>query len=150
MAKLLARVGREERPVVLSLHPGTAAAMSAAGIALGGWVRVIPPVGYRSSLTLQLYASAVITDSGGVQREASWLGTPCLVVRLTTEWVEMVSAPGATSVIVGLDADRAVQELAVRSPLGDGRRSALRRARELDLRPGRAAQMIAESLAASM
>ena len=47
---------------------------------------MIDPVGYRESLALQAHAFAVITDSGGVQRESSWFGVPCLVMRRTTEW----------------------------------------------------------------
>ncbi len=59
-----------------------------------GRCRVVEPQGYRSTLALQLHAAAVLTDSGGVQREAAWLGVPCLVLRGTTEWVEAVEASG--------------------------------------------------------
>ena len=64
------------------------ACSSESGERLGPDVRITEPFGYRSSLALQLHAAAVLTDSGGVQREAGWLGTPCLVLRSTTEWVE--------------------------------------------------------------
>lgn len=147
MVALLARLGREERPVVLSLHPGTAAAMGDAGIAIDGWVHVIPPIGYRSSLALQLHAAAVVTDSGGVQRESAWLGTPCLIVRRTTEWVETVRSPGATSVIVGLDAEQADRELQKRAPMGRAPDLARARAAGLQLPSPRAAEIIAEALA---
>lgn len=73
----------ERMPVMLALHPGTRAALP------DGWTTaatVIDPVGYRESLALQAHAFAVITDSGGVQRESSWFGVPCLVMRRTTEW----------------------------------------------------------------
>ena len=60
---------------------------------------------------LQLHAAAVLTDSGGVQREAAWLGVPCLVLRDRTEWVEAVEESGGRMVVVGLDRERAVAAL---------------------------------------
>ena len=81
-------VARADRPVVLALHPGTREAMDALGVAPSPNVLVVEPLGYRSSLAAQLHAAAVLTDSGGVQREAAWLGTPCLVLRGSTEWLE--------------------------------------------------------------
>ena len=89
-ADLLGAVASPSRPVVLALHPGTAAALAAAGVSLAPTIRVIEPQGYRTTLALQLHAAAVLTDSGGVQREAAWLGVPCLVLRGTTEWLEAV------------------------------------------------------------
>ena len=68
-------------------------------------------LGYRTSLTLQLHAAAVLTDSGGVQREAAWLGTPCLVLRSTTEWTEAVRDSAGRMVVVGLDRRAVANEL---------------------------------------
>jgi UDP-GlcNAc3NAcA epimerase len=98
---------RSDRPVILALHPGTRGALDNAGVMLPPGVRVVEPLGYRTSLTLQLHAAAVITDSGGVQREAAWLGAPCLVLRSATEWVEAVSDSAGRMVVVGLDRARA-------------------------------------------
>ncbi len=144
---LLAAVGRPERPVVLPLHPGTAAAIGGAGVAVPDVVRVVAPVGYRTSLALQLHAAAVLTDSGGVQREAAWLGVPCLVLRDTTEWREAVADSGGRLVVVGLDAERAAVELARLAPLDRARAEAAERAARLDLRPAGAAEAIAKVLA---
>ena len=77
--------------------------MTARGADLGPDVLVTPPYGYRSSLALQLHAAAVLTNSGGVQREAGWLGVPCLVLRSSTEWVELLEASEGRMVLVGLD-----------------------------------------------
>ena len=93
-AGLLGRRGRGARPVILALHPGTRAALDAGGHRPRPAVRVVAPLGYRTTLTLQLHAAAVLTDSGGVQREAAWLRTPCLVLRDRTEWVEAVAGVG--------------------------------------------------------
>ena len=53
----------------------------------------------------------MLTDSGGVQREAAWLDVPCLVLRDRTEWVEAVAGSGGRMVVVGLDRARALAEL---------------------------------------
>jgi UDP-GlcNAc3NAcA epimerase len=135
------------RPVVLALHPGTAAALDSAGIRLPDAVRVVPPQAYRTTLALQLHAAAVLTDSGGVQREAAWLRTPCLVLRDRTEWVEAVAESGGRMVVVGLDRARATAELARLAPPADARSIAAERARALDLRPAGAADAISTALA---
>src|SRR5262245_31591711 len=147
-ADLLDAIARERRPVVLPLHPGTAGAIAAAGIALSPNVHVVSPVGYRTSLALQLHAAAVVTDSGGVQREASWLGVPCLILRDVTEWTEAVAESGGLMVVVGLDPERAQAELARLAPPDEAERIATDRAAWLELEPAGAAEAIAESLAA--
>jgi UDP-GlcNAc3NAcA epimerase len=85
----LARLGC---PVILPLHPRTRAALDA--LALGdrwkGQLVLLPPVGYLESLSLTRAARLVVTDSGGVQREAYWLGVPCVTLRTETEWGETV------------------------------------------------------------
>lgn len=144
---LLGVVASPPRPVLLPLHPGTRAAIEAAGVSIPSGVRVVPPVGYRTSLALQLHAAAVLTDSGGVQREAAWLGVPCLVLRETTEWREAVEESGGRLVVVGLDAQRAVAELDRLAPLDQAPLEAAERAARLDLRPAGAAEAIARALA---
>jgi UDP-N-acetylglucosamine 2-epimerase len=111
-AGLLRAVAGPERPVVLALHPGTRTAVALAGVELGPDVRVVEPMGYRSSLAAQLHAAAVLTDSGGVQREAAWLGVPCLVLRDRTEWLEAVAESSGRMELVGRDASAAVRALA--------------------------------------
>ena len=134
------------RPVVLALHPGTQAALQAAGITLPAGVHVIEPQGYRTTLALQLHAAAVLTDSGGVQREAAWLGVPCLILRGTTEWVEAVAASEGRMVVVGLDRERAATELARLAPADRSAADARRRAAQLRLTPAGAAEAIVATL----
>jgi UDP-GlcNAc3NAcA epimerase len=143
---LLAAAGSATRPVVLALHPGTRAALASAGIELPMELRVIDPQGYRTSLALQLHAAAVLTDSGGVQREASWLGTPCIILRSSSEWSELTDAPGGTTRLVGLDADLAIRTLAEIAPLTGSAERARSRAELLCLEPPGAALAIVDSL----
>jgi UDP-GlcNAc3NAcA epimerase len=143
---VLEGVARADRPVVLALHPGTRAAMDALGIVLDPSIVVIEPLGYRSSLAMQLHAAAVLTDSGGVQREAAWLGTPCLVLRSTTEWVETVEDEAASSVLVGLDAVVARGALDRLAPADRAPADAARRAREGTIETDGATESIARLL----
>ncbi len=109
--ELLSRAASPDRPVILALHPGTRVALEAASARLGPDVIVVDPQTYRTSLALQMHAAAVLTDSGGIQREAAWLGVPCLVLRTSTEWPELVAEGSGRVVLVGLDVDGAVAEL---------------------------------------
>jgi UDP-GlcNAc3NAcA epimerase len=114
-------------PVVLPLHPRTRARLEAAGLRsrLDSRVVVAPPLGYLDFTALVLNARGVLTDSGGVQKEAYLAGVPCVTLRSTTEWTETVEAGWNT--LVDLDAEAAVAALerplpAERPPLyGDGR-----------------------------
>ena len=136
-----------ERPVILALHPGTRARLADHGLTPGPGVHVVEPLGYRSSLTLQLHAAAVITDSGGVQRESAWLGTPCLVLRTNTEWIEALAGSGGMMVCVGLDRERAAIELDRIAPIDRAPTMARQRAGALDLVPDGAAESISARLA---
>jgi UDP-N-acetylglucosamine 2-epimerase len=94
-------------PVIFPMHPRTRARLDAAGLAERlGDVRVVQPLGYLDFLKLARHARAVLTDSGGVQKEAYLLGVPCVTLRDTTEWVETVDA--GWNVLVGLDRDAAL------------------------------------------
>jgi UDP-N-acetylglucosamine 2-epimerase (non-hydrolysing)/UDP-GlcNAc3NAcA epimerase len=115
-------------PVVLPLHPRTAARLDAAGsrerLDAAG-VILAPPLGYLDFTALLHHARGVLTDSGGVQKEAYLAGVPCVTLRSTTEWTETVEA--GWNVLVDLDAAAARAALereppAERPPLyGDGR-----------------------------
>jgi UDP-N-acetylglucosamine 2-epimerase (non-hydrolysing)/UDP-GlcNAc3NAcA epimerase len=116
-------------PAVLPLHPRTRARLRATGwlgeLERARHVRVQPPLGYLEFTALLGHARAVLTDSGGVQKEAYLAGVPCVTLRDTTEWVETVES--GWNVLVDLDADAALAALERRPPerrpplYGDGR-----------------------------
>jgi UDP-GlcNAc3NAcA epimerase len=80
-------------PVVFPMHPRTAGVLQAPGLpALSKQVMVIRPVGYLEMLYLLLRCKMVVTDSGGMQKEAYFFGKPCITIRDETEWTELVDA----------------------------------------------------------
>ncbi len=87
IANALSRVGET---VVFPVHPRTRGALQKADIQFAENVRVIEPVGYFDMMVLEENARIIATDSGGVQREAYFLGKPCLTLRDETEWTETV------------------------------------------------------------
>jgi len=116
-----------DAPVVLPLHPRTRARLQAARLLdrLAAGAIVLAPLGYLAFTSLLTRARAVLTDSGGVQKEAYLAGVPCVTLRDTTEWTETLQA--GWNVLVDLDAGAA--RAALERPLpaqrpalyGDGR-----------------------------
>jgi UDP-N-acetylglucosamine 2-epimerase len=116
-----------EQPVVLPLHPRTRARLREAGLLdrLAAGTILRPPLGYLAFTALLTRAHAVLTDSGGVQKEAYLAGVPCVTLRDRTEWVETVD--NGWNVLVDLDAAAARAAVARPAPderpelYGDGR-----------------------------
>jgi UDP-N-acetylglucosamine 2-epimerase len=110
LERLVALLEALPRPVVFPVHPRTRARLEAAGLLdrLDG-VTLVPPLGYLDFLELARHARAILTDSGGVQKEAYLLGVPCVTLRDTTEWVETVDA--GWNVLVDLDREAALAAL---------------------------------------
>jgi UDP-N-acetylglucosamine 2-epimerase (non-hydrolysing) len=107
---LVLRLAEEVGPVTFPVHPRTRARLEASGsldaLSVDG-VTLLPPVPYRAMLTMLSGAKVVVTDSGGLQEEASWLGVPVVVLRRSTPRWEGVAA--RTAVLTGVDVDRALQ-----------------------------------------
>jgi UDP-GlcNAc3NAcA epimerase len=110
LERLVALLEALPPPVVFPVHPRTRARLEAAGLLdrLDG-VSLVPPLGYLDFLELGRHARAILTDSGGVQKEAYLLGVPCVTLRDTTEWVETVNA--GWNVLVDLDREAALAAL---------------------------------------
>ena len=96
----------EQMPVVFPVHPRTRARLEAAGGAGGlpPGLRLIEPVGYLDFLSLQADARAVLTDSGGIQEETTYLGVPCFTLRDNTE--RPITVEAGTNTLLGLDPAR--------------------------------------------
>lgn len=103
-------------PVVFPVHPRTAAAMRRAGYRWPERVVAVSPLGYLDMLSLVAGAEAVLTDSGGLQKETVLLGVRCLTLRKETEWPETLA--GGWNTLVGLDTGRALTALAAPPPQG--------------------------------
>ena len=99
---------RLDIPVVFPVHPRTQKKFAEYGIEPTANVRLVEPLPYFDMLALLSGARAVLTDSGGVQKEAYILEVPCVTLRENTEWVETVE--DGWNVLVGADADRIVAE----------------------------------------
>jgi UDP-N-acetylglucosamine 2-epimerase len=78
--------------VVFPVHPRTCAALGALSVRWAAHVKQVEPVGYLDMLMLEKHARFIATDSGGVQREAYFLGVPCVTLRDATEWTETIQA----------------------------------------------------------
>jgi UDP-GlcNAc3NAcA epimerase len=121
LAGIFAALNAIPETIVFPIHPRTRKAIAAAKLAVGLNVRLIEPVGYCDMVALSGAARLILTDSGGLQKEAYWLGVPCVTLRDETEWVETVQSGWNT--LVGAGVDRIVET--VRSFRQPGLRPAL-------------------------
>ena len=114
-----------DRPVVLLAHPRVVARAAAAGIDLTqGALHAHPPLAYSDLIAAALGSAGVVTDSGGLQKEAFLLRVPCTTVRSETEWVETVELGWNVLAETADDIAAAVRRSAPRptdaAPYGDG------------------------------
>ncbi|HZC67480.1 MAG TPA: UDP-N-acetylglucosamine 2-epimerase (non-hydrolyzing) [Nitrospirales bacterium] len=125
---ILSALGRLGLPIVVPLHPRTRAVLDTAGVGhVSRPVHLIGPVSYHEMLVLERHARLILTDSGGVQKEAFLLGVPCVTLRNETEWVETVEAGWNRVAGTAPDAVEAAARLALEEvrpergqPYGDG------------------------------
>jgi UDP-N-acetylglucosamine 2-epimerase len=129
LRSILDAVGSLDLPVLFPVHPRTKQILAKANISTNGMIRPVGPLGYLEMIAMEKYARKILTDSGGVQKEAFYLGVPCVTLRRTTEWPETVQL-GANRIV---GADREAIHAAVRenghqewrtsSAYGDGKSS---------------------------
>jgi UDP-GlcNAc3NAcA epimerase len=128
LREIVAALQRLNLPLVFPVHPRTQAALTHAGITtFPSLIRPTKPLSYQEMLELVRGARLILTDSGGVQKEAFLLRVPCVTLRNETEWVETVDA--GWNRLAGTDPDKIVsasRELLARrpgtpgQPYGDG------------------------------
>ena len=129
LARILDGLARIPNPVLFPTHPRTRNAMTDAGLEASGHVRVLEPLGYLDFAALAAQARVIVTDSGGLQKEAYWYGVPCMTARPSTEWLDTVEV--GANVLVDDDPKLLAATVARARPLaadrpalyGDGRAS---------------------------
>lgn len=128
LGRVIAGLNLIDERVVFPAHPRTRAGIEAEQLALAPHVRLVEPLGYLELAALASQARVIVTDSGGLQKEAYWYGVPCVTARPSTEWIDTVEA--GANILVDDDPDAIAAAVAnasmpaVRPVLyGDGRAS---------------------------
>ena len=132
-------INRIPEPVVFPAHPRTRSNIEAAGLSLGPHIRFVGPLGYLELASLASQARVLVTDSGGLQKEAYWYGVPCVTVRPSTEWVDTVEV--GANVLVDADPEAIAEAVA---------NAAMPAERPVLYGDGHASERIAEVLHATM
>jgi UDP-N-acetylglucosamine 2-epimerase len=121
LAAIVRGFSRLDRPVVWAVHPRTQANLISLGlegaVEAAENIRAVPPVSYIDAVSLLRHAAGLLTDSGGMQKEAYFLGVPCVTLREETEWVETVELGWNT--LTGADEDAIVAAAGAPAPAGD-------------------------------
>jgi UDP-GlcNAc3NAcA epimerase len=104
-------MGNSKKHIVMPLHPRTHARLLSNNLTLPANVLTIEPVGYLDMVMLEKHASLIVTDSGGVQKEAFFYEVPCVTLRDETEWSELVDA-GWNQIVPSLSADLVAKAIA--------------------------------------
>jgi UDP-GlcNAc3NAcA epimerase len=100
LARIVEGLGRLDETVVFPAHPRTRGVLGA----VPANVRIVDPLGYLDMASLASQARVIVTDSGGLQKEAYWYGVPCVTARPSTEWIDTVEA--GANVLVDDDPER--------------------------------------------
>lgn len=116
LQEILKALAKVQKPVVLPLHPRTRKIIGEQGLSelLTGNFHVIEPVGYLDMIALEVNAWKLVTDSGGVQKEAYFAGVPCITMRDETEWVETVKV--GWNVLTGAVRERILEAVETFTP----------------------------------
>jgi len=109
LSSILEALAALDEPVVFPVHPRTRKVIKELNQALPSHVHMIDPLGYLDMVAVTDDARLVLTDSGGLQKEAYWLGVPCITLREETEWVETVAT--GWNALVGADASRITERV---------------------------------------
>lgn len=104
LLEILTAFNEIETKIIFPVHPRTKKAMKELGWSPASNVTLIDPVGYLDMIALEKSARMILTDSGGVQKEAYWLSVPCITMREESEWVETIEA--GWNILTGADKNK--------------------------------------------
>ena len=107
LGNILSAFNELEEKVVFPVHPRTRKSIESLGFIPSQNILLIEPVGYLDMVMLEQNSKMILTDSGGIQKEAFWLGIPCITLRDETEWVETVQT--GWNILVGADKERIIR-----------------------------------------
>ncbi len=139
LGAIVGGLDRIDEMVIFPVHPRTRARMQDERLVLAPHVRLIEPLSYLELASLASQARVIVTDSGGLQKEAYWYGVPCVTVRPSTEWVDTVHE--GANVLVDADPEAIVNAVAV---------AAMPANRPVLYGDGHASERIAQVLAATI
>ncbi|OOO66457.1 UDP-N-acetylglucosamine 2-epimerase, partial [Clostridium sporogenes] len=128
LKNIIEALNKSGKKIVLPLHPRTKKYIEDYNFQFSDNIRLIEPVGYLDMITLEMNSQKIVTDSGGVQKEAFFMKKPCITMRDETEWVETVE--NGWNVVVGTDKNKILNSIlnfqpnvCQKSIFGDGKAS---------------------------
>ncbi|GAA0124712.1 UDP-N-acetylglucosamine 2-epimerase (non-hydrolyzing) [Clostridium sp. CTA-19] len=104
LRNIIEALNESKENIVLPLHPRTKKYMDDYGLKFNENIKIINPIGYLDMLSLEANSKKIVTDSGGVQKEAFFMSKPCITMRDETEWIETVE--NGWNIIVGTDKEK--------------------------------------------
>lgn len=109
LTRIMEALNESGKTIILPLHPRTKKIIESQGLHFENNIKVIEPVGYLEMLMLEQNSLKIVTDSGGVQKEAYFMGKPCITMRDETEWVETVDV--GWNIVVGTSKEKIVHAI---------------------------------------
>ncbi|SFC85937.1 non-hydrolyzing UDP-N-acetylglucosamine 2-epimerase [Clostridium uliginosum] len=116
LTSIISALSNCNEKIILPLHPRTKKFIEEYNLPIGDNIKIIDPVGYLEMVSLENNSKKILTDSGGVQKEAYFLKKPCITMRDETEWVETVQ--NGWNTIVGSDSNKILDAISNFSPTG--------------------------------
>jgi UDP-N-acetylglucosamine 2-epimerase (non-hydrolysing) len=109
LSNIIKAIIKSKEPTVFPIHPRTKKLLTKIKIPKTNTLKIIDPLGYIDMLTLEKNAKKILTDSGGIQKEAYWLKIPCITLRDDTEWVETVE--NKWNILVGTNQNKIIKAI---------------------------------------
>ncbi|EJP6472717.1 UDP-N-acetylglucosamine 2-epimerase (non-hydrolyzing) [Clostridium botulinum] len=116
LKNIIEALNESGKRIVLPLHPRTKKYIEDYNLQFGNNIKLIEPVGYLDMITLEMNSQKIVTDSGGVQKEAFFMKKPCITMRDETEWVETVK--NGWNIVVGTDKNKILNSILNFQPNG--------------------------------